>query len=207
MRPITDGTGPSDRHAGDEAEHRADRVPCDEQHQRAQRTLAKARPVVDIDLDQRLRCREERARQQIKFRGHQLPQSEQQRERDEPWTRSDKPWEIDVDAGTACCRSNAKPIAAMQPASKPAGPTSPTSGHRAVNQAISQPGNRRQHPAPPYPVTCQARSARQRPDRVRPDRSRASSVTCCRTSAQTRSANWAGSVLDLNTAACFSSCA
>ena len=205
MRPIADGAGPSDSHATNKAEYRPYRISCHQQHQRAQGALEQTWPVVEVDLDQRLRRREEWAGQQIKLRRRQLPQTEQNRKCDQPRTRSYDTRQIDVT--TRGCRSRQ-----YDPDHCHAGDEKTRRSNVACirppcrKPSEHQPGNRRERTATPCPPRRRLSCAVRCPFAGNPDALRQRSQAA-RTSTHTRSANCTGSVLDLNTDACFSSSA
>ena len=189
MHPIADGARPTDRHAADEPERpRRTRNPCassmSEWSVLSPRRGQSSVYTSSSDCGAAKKGRGSR----LSFAVASSHSSEQQRQHDQPWTGSEQPWEIDANSLRPIAPSNASPIAAMQPASRLVGPTSPASGHRSAK--LRPPAMR---PPPAHRTTTSGGAV------ACPIASVASSLATCsarverphvaRMSTQTRSAN------------------
>ena len=84
MHPVAQPARPADRHAGQEARRRAQRETVEQQPQRIDQAVQEPLVVRGVDLDQRLRRREEGTGQQGQLGGCQLPTAHGHRQRREP---------------------------------------------------------------------------------------------------------------------------
>jgi hypothetical protein len=83
--PIADAARPSDRHAGQETGRRPDRVTAELKFDGRKNTIQQFWQIVGIYFDDRLWWRKERQRQPREFCGRDLPEGQQQPERQQPW--------------------------------------------------------------------------------------------------------------------------
>ena len=85
MHPVADPARPANRHADRETDRDAVRKAEREQLQRVAGAAQQAWPVVDVDLDQRLRRAKNRVGSQPVLAVTISPRGEYERQRDEPW--------------------------------------------------------------------------------------------------------------------------